>query len=211
PYQTQSWLISNAEQCNHANIILKKSKEYHETAASNLIDASYTAAAEDVIHTGISAKVAIITVLTGATCKRKDHEVSDKELRQALGKRPQAVAAERALRESVASKGDVEYGAAVVTAVKAESLVQQCLGLGRPAHAKVCSCIQVDDLAPITPDAFEVQGRLETASALQTDHSRRRGPGEAQDLLGQPFCLFPLRPVRIGSATPVLNAATSRR
>lgn len=203
--------MSNAEQRNHAKSFLKKSVEYLESAETNLIAARYTPAAGDAIHAGISAKDAVVTVLTGATGKSKDHAVSAKELRQALGKRPQAVAAERALRELVASKGDVEYGAAVVTAVKAESLVQQCLGLGRPAHAKVCSCIQVDDLAPITPDAFEVQGRLETASALQTDHSRLRGPGEAQDLLGQPFCLFPLRPVRIGSATPVLNAATSRR
>jgi hypothetical protein len=42
-----------------------------------------------------------------------------------MGKRPDATIAERALRELLSAKGDVEYGVALVTAAKAESLVRR--------------------------------------------------------------------------------------
>ena len=51
--------------------------------------------------------------------------MAGKELKQALGKRPDATMAERALRELLSAKGDVEYGVALVTAAKAESLVRR--------------------------------------------------------------------------------------
>ena len=44
---------------------------------------------------------------------------------QALGKRPEAPTAEKALRELLSAKVDVEYGVALVTAAKAESLVRR--------------------------------------------------------------------------------------
>jgi hypothetical protein len=59
-------------------------------------------------------------------------------LKQTLGKRPEAPTAEKALRELLSAKGDVEYGVALVTAVKAEStrpdpfeLTVQIIRLGR--------------------------------------------------------------------------------
>lgn len=70
-----------------------------------------------------------MTALTGTTQKRKDHAVAAKELRQALGKRPEAAAAERALRELVTAKGDVEYGTALVDATEAKQLVRRARSL----------------------------------------------------------------------------------
>ena len=46
-------------------------------------------------------------------------------LKQALGKRPESSSAERALRELIAAKSDVEYGVALVTVAKAEPLVRR--------------------------------------------------------------------------------------
>ena len=77
------------------------------------------------LFTGISSKDAIVTALTGSTSKGKDHATAAKELKQALGKRPEAPTAEKTLRELLSAKGDVEYGVALVTAVKAESLVRR--------------------------------------------------------------------------------------
>lgn len=117
--------MATAEQRNHAKSFLMKSGEYLESAEANLAAGRYTPAAGDAIHAGISAKDAIVTALTGSTGKSKDHATAAKELRQALAKRPEATTAERALRELIASKGDVEYGTDVVTAIKAEPLVRR--------------------------------------------------------------------------------------
>ncbi|WP_053207196.1 hypothetical protein [Jiangella muralis] len=129
--------MATAEQRNHAKSFLRKSVEYLESAEANLVAERYTPAAGDAIHAGISAKDAIVTVLTGATGKSKDHAAAAKELRQALAKRPDAAAAERALRELIASKGDVEYGTNVVTATKAEPLVRRARTLVELATAIV--------------------------------------------------------------------------
>jgi hypothetical protein len=51
--------------------------------------------------------------------------VDRKELRQALCRRPEAAAAEKARLELLATKGDVEYGTDVVTATKAKPLVRR--------------------------------------------------------------------------------------
>lgn len=64
-------------------------------------------------------------MLTGATNKGRDHAVGVKELKQALARQPEAVAAERALRELVSVKADAEYGAALRTRAKTESLVRR--------------------------------------------------------------------------------------
>jgi hypothetical protein len=66
-----------------------------------------------------------VTALTGATSKGKNHAAAAGELKQALGKRPDTAAAERALRELTSAKSDVEYGIALVTAAKAEPLVRR--------------------------------------------------------------------------------------
>lgn len=115
--------MATAEQRNHARTFLKKAEEYLASAEANLTAKRFTPAAGDAIHAGISAKDAILTVLTGSTTKSKEHAAAAKELRQALSKRPDAPAAEKALRELIATKGDVEYGTNLVSASRAEPLV----------------------------------------------------------------------------------------
>jgi len=121
--------MATGEQRNYAKSFLKKAEEYVASAEDNLAAERHTPAAGDAIHAGISAKDAIVTTLTGTTSKRKDHAMAAKELKQALGKRAEATSAEKALRELLSAKGDVEYGVALVTAVKAESLVRRARAL----------------------------------------------------------------------------------
>jgi hypothetical protein len=52
-----------------------------------------------------------VTASTGETSKAKDHAKAVKELGQALGAHRDAAAAEKALRELISMKGEVEYGA----------------------------------------------------------------------------------------------------
>lgn len=117
--------MATAEQRNHARSYLKKAEEYLASAEANLAAKRLTPAAGDAIHAGISAKDAIVTVLTGSTSKRRDHATAAKELRQSLARRSDAGSAERALRELIAAKGDVEYGTDVVTGRKADSLIRR--------------------------------------------------------------------------------------
>jgi HEPN domain-containing protein len=117
--------MATTEQRNHAKSFLKKAEEYLASAEDNLAAQRHTPAAGDAIHAGISSKDAIVTMLTGSTSKGKDHATAAKELKQALGKRPEAPTAEKALRELLSAKADVEYGVALVTATKAESLVRR--------------------------------------------------------------------------------------
>jgi len=120
--------MANAEQSNHAKSFLTKAEDYLASAEDNLAAKRYTPAAGDAIHAGISAKDAIVTSLTGSTSKGKDHATAAKDLRTALAKRDSAATAERALRELIA-KGDVEYGAALISAAKAEPLVRRARSL----------------------------------------------------------------------------------
>ena len=76
--------MATAEQRNHAKSFLKKAEEYLASAEANLTAQRFTPAAGDAIHAGISAKDAILTVLTGSTSKGKDHSTAAKELRQSL-------------------------------------------------------------------------------------------------------------------------------
>lgn len=117
--------MATAEQRNHAKSFLNKAEEYLASAEDNLEVGRYTPAAGDAIHAGISAKDAIVTALTGSTSKGKDHATAAKDLARALAKRPQATTTERALRELLAAKGDVEYGAALIGSAKAEPLVRR--------------------------------------------------------------------------------------
>lgn len=117
--------MATAEQLNHAKAFLRKAEEYLASAEDNLVAERYTAATGDAIHASISAKDAIGTALTGATRKAKDHAAAAKELKTALGRRADAAAAEKAFRELLGAKGAVEYGTALVTATKAESLVRR--------------------------------------------------------------------------------------
>jgi uncharacterized protein (UPF0332 family) len=117
--------MATAQQRNHAKSFLKKAEEYLASAEANLAAERYTPAAGDSIHAGISAKDAIVTTLTGSTSKGKDHATAAKELLQALGKRAEAVTVERAMRELLAVKGDVEYGTNLITAAKADPLVRR--------------------------------------------------------------------------------------
>jgi hypothetical protein len=117
--------MATTEQRNHARTFLKKAEEYLASAEDSLAAERHTPAAGDAIHAGISSKDAIVTALTGSTSKGKDHTTAAKELKQALGKRPEATTAERALRELLSAKADVEYGVALVTAAKSQSLVRR--------------------------------------------------------------------------------------
>jgi HEPN domain-containing protein len=108
-----------------ARAFLAKAQEYLASAEDNLELERFTVAAGAAIHAGICAKDAIVVALVGRTGKAKDHGAAVKELRQALGQREQAASAERALRELVVAKPDVEYGAAVVTSTAATALVRR--------------------------------------------------------------------------------------
>lgn len=91
-----------------ASLTTAKASEHLETAQDSLDLEWPTAAAGNAIHTGISAKDAIVTALTGATSKSKDHAKAAAELRTSLAGRTDAATAEKALRELIAIKGDVE-------------------------------------------------------------------------------------------------------
>ena len=117
--------MPGAEQRNHAKAFLAKAEEYLASAEDDLLDQRHTAAAGAAIHAGISAKDAVVTALTGATRKRKDHAAAAKELRTALGKRADAPAAEKALRELTGAKTEVEYGTTLLNATTAEPLVRR--------------------------------------------------------------------------------------
>jgi len=117
--------MATGEQRDHTRSFLKKAEEYLASAEANLAAKPYTPAAGDAIHAGISAKDAIVTALTGSTSKGKDHATAAKELRQSLAQRAEAPGAEKALRELLSAKADVEYGTDVVTAAKAEPLVRR--------------------------------------------------------------------------------------
>lgn len=117
--------MSSPEHMNHARNYLRKAQEYLAAAEDSLTAGRHTPAAGDAIHAGISAKDAIVTALTGTTSKDKNHAAAAGELKQALGKRPDTSAAERALRELISSKSDVEYGVSLVTFAKAEPLVRR--------------------------------------------------------------------------------------
>ncbi len=121
--------MASLEQHNHARSFLRKAEEYLASAEANLEADRPTVAAGDAIHAGICAKDAMVTELTGTTTKGKDHATAAKELRQALGRRPEAASAERWLRDLVSSKADVEYGVTLVSAAKSEPLVRRARNL----------------------------------------------------------------------------------
>lgn len=121
--------MPTAEQRNHAKAFLKKAAEYLASAEDNLELERFTPAAGDAIHAGISAKDAILAVLTGSTTKSKDHAAAAKELGRALAPRPDAATTERALRELIAAKADVDYGTALITVAKADPLVRRARNL----------------------------------------------------------------------------------
>ena len=117
--------MTTAGDKSHARSYLQKAREYLDSAQDNLDLERATPAAGDAIHAGISAKDAMVTALTGGTSKAKDHASAARELRQALGAHTDAAAAERALRELISMKGDVEYGTLLITLAKAEPLVRR--------------------------------------------------------------------------------------
>ena len=121
--------MTPSEQRNHAMRFLAKAQEYLASAQDNLELERFTVAAGDAIHAGICAKDAIMTVRTGVTGKGRDHATAAKELGRALAKHPDGANAEKALRELVAAKSDVEYGTLVITATRAEPLLRRAASL----------------------------------------------------------------------------------
>jgi len=104
---------------------LRKAREYLAVAEDSLEQERTTAAAGNAIHAGINAKDAIVIALTGSTMKNGDHQQAVKELRAALAGRPEAASCERALRELIGAKSDVEYGAFMIEQPKAAVLVRR--------------------------------------------------------------------------------------
>jgi hypothetical protein len=102
-----------------------KAREYLAVAEDCLAQGRLTASAGNAIHAGISAKDVIVVALTGETIKSRDHRQSVKDLRQALGSDPAGAECERALRELIGAKSDVEYGAFMVTEAKAKALLRR--------------------------------------------------------------------------------------
>jgi uncharacterized protein (UPF0332 family) len=131
--------MTAAERLNYAKRHLQKAEEYLASAQDNFDLERATPAAGDAIHAGMSAKDAIVTLLTGATSRAKDHAKSAGELRAALGTRREAASAEKALRELIAIKGDVEYGTTLITLAKAEPLVRRAQTLVELAKQTVRS------------------------------------------------------------------------
>jgi hypothetical protein len=117
--------MTSLESRSHARSYLQKAQEYLDSAQDNLDLERATPAAGDAIHAGISAKDAIVTVLTGETSKAKDHAKAAKELRQTLGAHSDAATAEKALRELISMKGDVEYGTTLITLAMVKPLVRR--------------------------------------------------------------------------------------
>ena len=117
--------MTAAERRAHARNYLTKARQYLGSAEDNLTQQRPTPAAGDAVHAGISAKDAIVTALTGATSKGRDHATAARELRQALGRRSEAAPAERALRELLSAKADIEYGTTLLTLAKAEPLTRR--------------------------------------------------------------------------------------
>lgn len=117
--------MATSEARNIAKAFLQKAEEYVASAEDNLDLERYTPASGDAIHAGISAKDAILTALTGATNKGQSHAAATRELRQALASRSEASTADRALRELLGAKADVEYRTTPVTRAKAEPLVRR--------------------------------------------------------------------------------------
>lgn len=122
---------------NDAKRYLHKAQEYLDSAQDNLDLHRATPAAGDAIHAGINAKDAIVMMLTGATGKAKDHARAARELGTALGAHPEAASSEKALRELIAAKSDVEYGTSLITLTKAEPLVRRARALVALAQSTV--------------------------------------------------------------------------
>lgn len=129
--------MATSEQRNHAKAFLKKAEEYLASAEDNLAAGRHTPAAGDAIHAGMNAKDAIVTVLTGATRRAKGHAAAAKELKQALGQRAEAADAEKALRELLAAKADVEYGVTLIQKAKTVALIRRARSLVQLAVAVV--------------------------------------------------------------------------
>jgi hypothetical protein len=75
-------------------------------------------------------------MLTGATSKAKDHAKSAGELRAALGPRPEASSAEKAVRDLITVKGDVEYGTRAARAVNRCRVLALERGTGKGAVSR---------------------------------------------------------------------------
>jgi len=175
--------MTNTESRNHAKSFLRKAQEYLDAAQDSLDLERATPAAGDAIHAGISAKDAIVTALTGETSKAKDHAKAVKELRQALGAHRDAAAAEKALRELISMKGEVEYGATLITLAKAKPLVRRAETLVKLAKA-VVTLHRAASCSP-TASLLSTPGKESGRRTLIRDHcDARLAQGWAKDAEG---------------------------
>ncbi|WP_148613421.1 hypothetical protein [Nocardioides rubriscoriae] len=114
--------MSTAEHRATARDYLDKARQFLLVAESALNGAD-NAAASNAVHAGISAKDAICTVLSGRTAKTDDHRQAVTELRTALGHRPEAAGAAKALRSLLSTKTPAQYSSKLVDHTKASKAV----------------------------------------------------------------------------------------
>jgi len=108
-----------------ARAYLQKAKEYLAVSEDCYEKERLTAAAGNAVHAGISAKDAIVVSLTGATKKGRDHHQAVKEFRTTLEGKPDADRYEKALRELLSAKTEVEYGVFMIGNAKAKALLRR--------------------------------------------------------------------------------------
>jgi hypothetical protein len=115
----------DSERRNHAHDFLQKAEDNllmaHQAEETQL----WTPAAGLAIHAGINAKDAIAVAFTGGTTKHWDHARAADELRSILIGHVEQSRAERALRELLAVKNDVEYTRKQIGEAKVRGLVRR--------------------------------------------------------------------------------------
>lgn len=103
-------MTGDAEARNRANAYSAKALEYLASAQDSLAAGRPTTAAGDAIHSGIGAKDALATRLTGRTAKNQSHGAAVRELRTALGQREEAARALQGPRRTHCYEGRGRIG-----------------------------------------------------------------------------------------------------
>jgi hypothetical protein len=136
--------MSGTAASRYAQAYLAKANEYLASAEANLTAERFTVAAGDAIHAGICAKDAIVMRLTGMVRKAKDHAAATAELKNALGKRDVTAAAERAIRELIGRKSEVEYSAEGMAPARSRQMVRRARTLRDIAASLLPSAGSID-------------------------------------------------------------------
>ena len=118
-----------SEQRNVARAHLQHAQDFLDGARTNLEFGNLRAAGSNAVLAGFRAKDAISTAVTGSTTASEDHRRAVKELVIALGKRPEASSAERALGELVKFKTPLQYSTQRIEQPRIATLVRRAESL----------------------------------------------------------------------------------